>query len=291
MQDRLPAEKNAASRPAVATRADPGPDPEPARVRAAGRADPGRLSSVRNAARLLKEFSGVDRELGVTELSGRLGLGKSTVHRLLATLAEERLLERDAASGRYRLGLGLYELGAVVAAHVDLHEAAMPALVSLRQRTGETVQVAVLDGLEAVYVERLDSPHTLRIFSRVGHRLPAHCTSSGKVLLAGLPPETLDARLAQWKPVAMTPRTITDEQALRAELRTVAQRGWAENVEEGELGVASVGAPIRGMDGTVTAAISVAGPISRVRGASLRRFSGPVVEAANAISRRLGYRG
>jgi len=278
MQDRLPAEKNAASRPAVATRADPGPDPEPARVRAAGRADPGRLSSVRNAARLLKEFSGVDRELGVTELSGRLGLGKSTVHRLLATLAEERLLERDAASGRYRLGLGLYELGAVVAAHVDLHEAAMPALVSLRQRTGETVQVAVLDGLEAVYVERLDSPHTLRIFSRVGHRLPAHCTSSGKVLLAGLPPETLDARLAQWK-------------ALRAELRTVAQRGWAENVEEGELGVASVGAPIRGMDGAVTAAISVAGPISRVKGASLRRFCGPVVEAAAVISRRLGYRG
>ena len=291
MQDRLPAEKNAASRPAVATRADPGPDPEPARVRAAGRADPGRLSSVRNAARLLKEFSGVDRELGVTELSGRLGLAKSTVHRLLATLAEERLLERDAASGRYRLGLGLYELGAVVAAHVDLHEAAMPALVSLRQRTGETVQVAVLDGLEAVYVERLDSPHTLRIFSRVGHRLPAHCTSSGKVLLAGLSPETLDARLAQWKPVAMTAHTITDEQALRAELRTVAQRGWAENVEEGEPGVASVGAPIRGMDGTVTAAISVAGPISRVRGASLRRFSGPVVEAAAVISRRLGYRG
>ena len=291
MQDRLPAEKNATSRPAVTTRADPGPGAEPARGRPAGRADPGRLSSVRNAARLLKEFSGVDRELGVTELSGRLGLAKSTVHRLLATLAEERLLERDAASGRYRLGLGLYELGAVVAAHVDLHEAAMPALVSLRQRTGETVQVAVLDGLEAVYVERLDSPHTLRIFSRVGHRLPAHCTSSGKVLLAGLSPETLDARLAQWKPVAMTAHTITDEQALRAELRTVAQRGWAENVEEGEPGVASVGAPIRGMDGTVTAAISVAGPISRVRGASLRRFSGPVVEAANAISRRHGYRG
>src|SRR5229473_1805999 len=121
------------------------------------RRDPGRLSSVRNAARLLKEFSGVDKQLG----------------------------------------LSMYELGAVVTAHVDLHEAAMPALVSLRQRTGETVQVAVLDGLEAVYVERLDSLHTLRIFSRVGHRLPAHATSSGKVLLAGLPAQTLEARLSQ----------------------------------------------------------------------------------------------
>jgi len=255
------------------------------------RRDPGRLSSVRNAARLLKEFSGVDKQLGVTELSARLGLGKSTVHRLLATLAEERLLERDAESGRYRLGLGMYELGAVVTAHVDLREAAMPALVSLRQRTGETVHVAVLDGLEVVYVERLDSLHTLRIFSRVGHRLPAHATSSGKVLLAGLPPEMLDARLRRWQPVAMTPHTITDERALRAELRLVAKRGWAENVEEGELGVASVGAPIRGTDGTVTAAVSVVGPITRVKGASLRRFCGAVVEAANAISSRLGYRG
>jgi IclR family transcriptional regulator, KDG regulon repressor len=256
-----------------------------------GRRDPGRLSSVRNAARLLKEFSGVDRQLGVTELAARLGLGKSTVHRLLATLADERLLEHDAVSGRYRLGLGIYELGAVVTAHVDLHEAAMPALVSLRERTGETVQVAVLDGLEAVYVERLDSPHTVRVFSRVGHRLPAHCTSSGKALLAGLPPPLLDARLRHWQPVAMTPRTITDEAALRAELRMIAQRGWAENVEEGEVGVASVGAPIRGIDGGVTAAVSVAGPIARVKGASLRRFSGAVVEAASSISRRLGYRG
>jgi IclR family acetate operon transcriptional repressor len=255
------------------------------------RRDPGRLSSVRNAARLLKEFSGVDKQLGVTELSDRLGLGKSTVHRLLATLAEERLLERDAASGRYRLGLGIYELGAVVTAHVDLHEAALPAMVGLRQRTGETVQVSVLDGLEVVYVERLDSPHTLRIFSRVGHRLPAPATSSGKVLLAGLPPQTLDARLKQWRPVAMTPNTITDEQALRDELQLVARRGWAENVEEGEIGVASVGAPIRGIDGSVAAAVSVAGPIARVRGGSLRRFCGAVVEAANAISARLGYRG
>jgi IclR family transcriptional regulator, KDG regulon repressor len=266
-------------------------EPDPAEAERRDSAPSGRLNSVRNAARLLKEFSGVDKQLGVTELADRLGLGKSTVHRLLATLADERLLERDAATGRYRLGLGIYELGAVVTAHVELHEAAMPALVSLRQRTGETVHVAVLDGLESVYVERLDSPHTLRIFSRVGHRLPAHATSTGKVLLAGLPPQTLDARLRQWNPVALTPRTITDEATLRAELLLVTRRGWAENVEEGEVGVASVGAPIRGIDGSVTAAISIVGPITRVKGASLRRFSGAVVEAANSISARLGYRG
>ncbi|MQA13333.1 MAG: helix-turn-helix domain-containing protein [Pseudonocardiaceae bacterium] len=252
--------------------------------------EPGLLSSVRNAARVLKEFSGVDRELGVTELSRRLGLGKSTVHRLLATLASERLLERGGTAGGYRLGLAIYELGAAVSTHVDLHEAALPALAALRQRTGETVHVAVLDGMEVVYVERLDSPHLLRIFSRVGHRLPAPATSTGKVLLAALPPDVLQARLAHWQPVRLTSHTITDADVLRTELAAVAARGWAENVEEGEFGVASVGAPVRGADGTVIAAVSVAGPIARLKRTSLRRFSGAVLEAADVISRRLGYR-
>src|SRR4051812_28300843 len=101
------------------------------------------LSSVRNAARLLKEFSIEDRELGVAELARRLGLGTSTVHRLLATLTDERLLERGRTPGTYRLGLAVHELGASVAPHVGLHEAAMPAMAGLRHATGETVQLAV----------------------------------------------------------------------------------------------------------------------------------------------------
>ena len=124
-----------------------------------------KLASVRNAARLLKEFSREDRELGVSELARRLGLGTSTTHRLLATLTEERLLERGQARGTYRLGIALHDLGAAVASHLDLHEAAMPAMAALRHTTGETVQLAVLDGLDSVYVERLESPHTVRITS------------------------------------------------------------------------------------------------------------------------------
>lgn len=252
--------------------------------------DPSVLSSVRNAARVLKEFSGTDRELGVSELSRRLDLGKSTVHRLLATLAAEKLLERGSAAGSYRLGLAIYEMGAAVTTHHDLHEAAMPALVSLRHATGETVQVAVLDGLQTVYIERLDSPHTLRIFTRVGHRLHATASSNGKVLLAGLPAAELDRRLAGWQPVALTPNTITDPEVLRAQLREVAERGWAENIEEQEPGVASVGAPVRDVNGNVVAAVSVAGPVARAQGSSLRRFVRAVVEAGDLISRRLGYR-
>lgn len=248
------------------------------------------LSSVRNAARVLKEFSHTDRELGVTELAGRLGLGTSTVHRLLSTLAAERLLERGRSAGRYRLGLAVYELGSSVGSHFDLHEAALPVMASLRHSTMETVHVAVLDGLEVVFVERLESPRTIRIFSRVGTRQPAHCTSTGKVLLASLPAEVLIGRLAGWHPARLTPYTITDPDRLVSMLAMVAEQGWAENAQESELGLSSVGAPIRDADRSVIAALSIAWPTNRAETASLRRHTSLVVDAAKVISRRLGHR-
>jgi len=260
-----------------------------------GPAEPARrqhstLSSVRNAARLLKEFSRGSREIGVTELSRRLGIGKSTAHRLLNTLAEERLLEQDPDTGAYRLGLAMYELGASVSMHTDLHEACSPILDQLRNATRETVQVAVLDGREVVYVERRESPQTLRLFGRVGHRNDAHCTSTGKLLLAYLPPRRLDDLLTGWTLTRKTPFTIHDPATLRAQLDLVRSRGWAENVNEAEMGVASISAPIRNGLGEVVAAVSVAGPLQRLNGDSLRRFARPTVEAGLAISRRLGFR-
>jgi DNA-binding IclR family transcriptional regulator len=248
------------------------------------------LGSVRNAARVLRAFSGADQELGVTELSRRLDLSKSTAHRIVATLAAERLLEQDPATGRYRLGLALYELGTTVTEHVDLHQAALPVLTTLRHSTGEMVHVAVLDRLEVVYVERLESHRMLPVFRTVGHRLPAHLTSSGKVLLAALPRDTLLARLEGVTLEARTPRTITDQRVLLAELDRVAQRGWASNDEEGHPGVVSVGAPLRGADGGVIAAVSVVGAADRMRGTAIRRHRALVVESAAVISRRLGHR-
>lgn len=248
------------------------------------------LASVRNAARLLKEFSRHDRELGVSELARRLGLATSTVHRLLATLAAERLLERGRTPGRYRLGLAVFDLGAAVGPNLDLHEAAMPVMATLRATTGETVQLAVLDGLESVYIDRLESPHTVRIFSRVGTRLPAPTTSTGKVLLAALPDAELDARLAGWRPLRATPHTIVDVRVLRARLREVAERGWAENREESRVGVVSIGAPVHDAGGSVIAALSVAAPTDRAAPAVLARVRAAVLESAAVVSRRLGGR-
>jgi IclR family KDG regulon transcriptional repressor len=140
-----------------------------------------------------------------------------------------------------------------------------------------------------VYVERRESPQTIRLFGRVGHRNDAHSTSTGKVLLAFLPDDELDALLAGWRLPRKTPYTISDQDTLRRQLKAIRAQGWAENVNESEVGVASVAAPIRDVRGVVVASLSIAGPVQRLDGANLRRFTRPAMEAAAAISRRLGW--
>ena len=246
------------------------------------------LSTVSNAARLLKAFLTREESIGVSELARRLGLGKSNVHRLLTTLVAEGLLERDPHTGGYRLGIVMFELGEAVKVHLDLHAAAGPVLAHLREQTGESSQVGVLDGVEVVYVDRLESAHSLRLFTETGRRVPAHCTSSGKVLLAHQPEPEREAFLT--RPLhRLTPHTIVEPGALRDELTTVRARGWAEAVDEREIGVASLAAPIRDVHGDVVAAISIGAPVARFGAVPRRRHAPALVEAGEAISRRLGW--
>lgn len=247
------------------------------------------LSTVRNAARLLKAFLTREESLGVSELARRLGLGKSNVHRLLTTLVAEGLVEQDPLTGGYRLGIVMFELGEAVKVHMDLHAAASPVLVRLREQTGESSQVGILDGAEVVYVDRLESAYSLRLFTETGRRVPAHCTSSGKVLLAHLPDVDLEQFLATAALARLTPRTVTDPAALRDELTTVRARGWAEAVDEREIGVASIAAPIRDVRGEVVAAISIGAPVARLATVARRRAARALVEAGEAVSRRLGW--
>lgn len=247
------------------------------------------LSSVRNAARLLKEFSIREPELGVTELSGRLGIGKSTVHRLLATLLSEDLVEQDPTTGRYRLGLAVHDLVSAVSAGSNLHAAVVLPMSDLRDRTGETVQIGVLDGREVVYVERLDSPNALRLFVDVGRRSEANATGTGKCLLAFLPPDHLDRVLEGWELRRRTPHTIANHAELRRDLRRIRRLGYAVAQNESEMGVLSVAAPIRDTAGRVIAAISVAGPAQRMEHA-LSSITRAVSEAGATASRRLGWR-
>ncbi|WP_214369881.1 IclR family transcriptional regulator [Pseudonocardia sp. H11422] len=247
------------------------------------------LSTVRNAARLLKAFLTREESLGVSELARRLGLGKSNVHRLLSTLVAEGLVEQDARTGGYRLGIVMFELGEAVKVHLDLHAAAGPVLAHLREQTGESSQVGVLDGDEVVYVDRLESAHSLRLFTETGRRVPAHCTSSGKVLLAHRPDAEREAYLARGALTRLTPHTITDPAVLRDELATVRARGWAEAINEREIGVASIAAPIRDIHGDVVAALSIGAPVARFGAVPRRRHARALAEAGEAVSRRLGW--
>ena len=272
----------------VSARSGPGP-PRPSAPAGPQPSLSNGLSTVRNAARLLKVFRSRESDLGVSELARRLGLGKSTVHRLLTTLAAEGLIEQDARTGNYRLGLVMFELGEAVRVHMDLHAAACPVLAELRAQTQESSQVGVLDGAEVVDIDRLESAHSLRLFTETGRRVPVHCTSSGKVLLAYLPEPELRALLQAAPLTAMTQHTITSADQLLAELRRVRRRGWAEAVNERELGLASIAAPIRDSAGAVVAAISIGVPLARCTVMNLRRMAPVIVEAAEAASRRLGW--
>ena len=267
----------------------PAPPEAAGTARDRGRSPEGGLSTVRNAARLLKVFRSREADLGVSELARRLGLGKSTVHRMLTTLVAEGLIEQNPRTGGYRLGIVMFELGEAVRVHMDLHAAVGPVLGQLRTQTGESSQVGVLDGHEVVYVDRLESAHSLRLFTETGRRVPVHCTSSGKVLLAYLPEARRQAVLRAAPLTALTPHTITDPERLAAELARVRRRGWAEAINEREIGLASIAAPVRDISGDVMAAISIGVPLARCSVMSLRRLAPVIVEAAEAASRRLGW--
>jgi DNA-binding IclR family transcriptional regulator len=230
---------------------------------------------------VISAFSYGEPVLGVSELSRRLGLGKSTVHRILTTLAADGYVERTA-DDRYRLSLKMYEIGQQVAASSELRTLVHPALERLRNESGETAHLAVLSGTDVVYLDRLESPQMLRLMTRVGRRRAAHATSSGKVLLAFGAPDDLERVLAGGLP-RLGPRTITMPRLLEAALDVVRRQGFAVSVEESAPGVVSVAAPVVDGAGECVAAMSVAGPITRMPPDQLDRFVRAVLAATASI--------
>jgi IclR family KDG regulon transcriptional repressor len=247
-----------------------------------------RLSSVANSIRLTKAFSEDEYEMGISALAMRLGLAKSTVHRLATTLVEYDILEQNRETGKYRLGLALFELGTMVRRKMDTNSGAQVQIHALADETGETVQLAILDHLSILYIRIRESRQAVRMSSGLGSRAPAHCTGVGKALIAFQPPEIvqqiIDNGLKRY-----TQGTITDPEKLRAELATIRQKGYAIDDEEIEVGLRCIAAPIRDHSGQVTAAISVAAPVQRMTKKNIQATIPSVVAAADAISRRLGY--
>jgi len=247
-----------------------------------------RLSSVANSIRLLTSFSGEENELGITTLATRLRLAKSTVHRLAATLTSAGFLEQNTENGKYRLGVALFELGALVRRRMDVANEARPKLRELLEKTGETVQLGIVDHESVLYVYEMESRHAIRMAAAVGGRAPLHCTAVGKVLLAYQPPEFVKHVLGNGLK-AYTPKTITRRDDMLAMLEEVASREYAIDDEESEPGLRAIAAPVRNHTGQVIAALGVAAPLQRMTKKVLQDCVPSVLATAAAVSQRLGY--
>jgi DNA-binding IclR family transcriptional regulator len=240
------------------------------------------MSSLVHAVRILRCFTEQEPELRLSDISRRLGLSKGNTHRLLTMLSDEGLIRRGVGSSKYRLGLGLYELGQRAVCEIDL-QPAVPRMLELGRLTGETILLAVLDEWDLVYVQRVVGINAPRVSHNPRDRAPVHCTASGKVLLAWQCESEIERYIRQGLP-PYSPRTITDPDGFRAALAEVRANGFAENDEERGLLVRSWSAPVRDEHGGVQAALTIAGPSQRLDGSSKARLTTMVTQAAAELS-------
>lgn len=247
--------------------------------------------SIQRTIDVLFAFTPDQPELGLTELTEALDLPKSTVHRAIANLEVRGLLERDEATGKYRLGLKIFELGMRARGNMELREIARPHLKKVANQTDENVTLAIFSDDEVLYLDVVQSSKALRAASAIGQRRPIHCTAVGKVLLAGLPPHEI-ARIAQKTGLpARTQNTITDSEELIEDVLKVRKQNYALDLGEFEEGLCCIAAPIMDEVNAITASIAVAGPLTRFNEEVRPEIIELMQTVAQAISHDLGYRG
>jgi DNA-binding IclR family transcriptional regulator len=256
---------------------------------AAPRSDPYRIDGIERAIRILCCFDFHQPELSVRDVVSRTGLHKATAHRILMALTRSGFIEKDPITGQYRLGLPLFHLGQVAVSRLTLRDVALPFLLELTEHSQETSHVAVLDGLDVLYVEKVEGPHALRMPSRLGRRIPTYCTSLGKAMLSCLSDDRVRQLFADCSFEPYTPRTVRTVDRLLRDLAIVRRRGWALDDEEIETGLRCIGAPVRDYTGGMVGAISVAAPSARLKGANIARAAQMVKSTAEDIARRLGF--
>ena len=230
----------------------------------------------------------------IRELASELNLPKPTVHRMLTTFCRFGYVIQDEVSKEYRLGFRVVELGQAVLDRIDVRKEAEPCLHRLAGRVQETVHLAILDEHEIVYlekVERMDDPKGLRMASRIGMRIFAHCCAVGKVILAFLSDKDKTAIFSEMGLPRLTEKTIVEVKQLLEHLALVKQQGYAVDDEENEVGIRCVGAPVRNDRGKVIAGISISGPTVRMSLERIHReLKTEVMKTAAEVSSRLGYR-
>jgi DNA-binding IclR family transcriptional regulator len=249
----------------------------------------GPVQSVDRAVAIL-EILARDGEAGVTDVARELGVHKSTASRLFAALDRRELVTQDSSRGKFRLGVGLVRLAGAAGRSLDVVQESRPVCRALAREVGETINLAILAGRDALYLDQVAGPSALSPHNWAGQRIPLHATSDGKILLAYLTEnEAADCLTPPLR--RFTGQTITDLNDLHRALAEVRQRGFAVAAEELEAGLSAVAAPVRNADGRVVASISASGPSFRMPPERIHGVAAAVCSAATEISRRLGWPG
>ncbi|KIL73354.1 IclR family transcriptional regulator [Bacillus badius] len=253
-----------------------------------------RNNVVKSVARALDiiELVGQSKQgLGVTEISKQMDINKSSVFRILATLSQYGYIEQHETTGKYKLGYMFLDISSKLLDSLDVRAEAQPILQELEEETNEVVHLVVYDQGEVVYIEKLDGNEALRMHSKVGKRAPVHCTSVGKAILSHLPAADVLTIIERKGLPAHTPYTIAEKEVFLQELSRVKANGYALDLEENEAGIRCIAAPVFDHTGKVAAAVSISGPTLRMTDERLRSLSGRMIQAGQAISKRLGYSG
>ncbi len=248
----------------------------------------GGLSSVDNALRLLQLIQ-QRRVIRVADAATELGVARSTAHRLLGALRHRGFVSQDKPNGVYRPGWSLQEMGLTAIGQVDLRLVARPILEELREQTQETVSLLLLEGNNVRFIDCVESFRSVRVGSRAGLVLPAHCTAGGKAILALLPSTELTRRYTGKELVSRTPNSVTDWEVLEEELAEVRRTGLAVNFEEGELGISAAGMAIHDTIGAPLAGIAIAAPSGRLSSREqANAVEPPLRQACAAIAELVG---
>jgi DNA-binding IclR family transcriptional regulator len=248
------------------------------------------IKSLVKALHLLQLFTPKEPEWAFNDMESHLGFHKSSIQRLVTTLEAEGFLERtEPGKSRYRLGPQVLYLGNVAAQSIDLRRAARPALEGLVKATGETSHLCVVEQSQCYYLDKMDSPQSIRIVTYVGQRLNMHCTGVGKALLSGMSVEEVDRIIAERGLPKFTENTITDRDTLLKELSHIRHLGVSYDNEEFEIGLRCIAAPIFNHQGRVVAAISFSGPAQRLTSEVLAEYESNVCDAARQVSLNLGH--
>ena len=252
---------------------------------------PHSLQTVDRALDILEQVGASGNGITLTELSTRVGLSKATVSRLVSSLANRGYVGRDPNNLRYKLGPSILNLTGEFLQSIEFREVAVPHLRELQRLSEETANLAIMDGTEVVYIDRIESPHAVKVSFRVGKRAPSSCTALGKAMLAYTDMDQVKLLLGNGELARHTVHSIATLEDLLVELDKVRVQGVAVDDQEHQIGVRCLGAPVFDITGRVIAAISVSGPISRIPTRRVEELAAMVRRAGLSISAELGCRG